>query len=404
MAENEIILLRRFAGTGDAEAFSEIVRRHAGLVYGACLRVLEDNSRAADVVQETFLQLVQDAGSITGSVAGWLHRVATRKALDTVRSEGRRRRREAKYAARKLRETGNWEDLSAYVDEALEDLDEEIRDVLMRHFFEGRTTTDIAAERGVSQATVSRRIESGVGGLRMKLHNRGILVAAGALGSLLVQNAAEAAPAMVLKELGKVALVGAKAAAATSVGGTAVVSGAGAVAGVCGAGAKAAVAGGLLTGLKAKIVVTAAAAAVGVGSLATYRHVTSSPEGTRSVKRESKPVRKYEPKTPVAVWTTTTEPAQSAPVIRAPEKLPVRAGEQLPEQKVEVSQTTEPASAAPAEQAPRGYGAYYGSSRVSVSRAGSAEQETQESPQDANSSADSNSRTTPVRRVRRWSK
>jgi DNA-directed RNA polymerase specialized sigma24 family protein len=48
--ENESILLQRFAKTGDPEVFSEIVRRHAGLVYGACLRILADKDRAADVL------------------------------------------------------------------------------------------------------------------------------------------------------------------------------------------------------------------------------------------------------------------------------------------------------------------------------------------------------------------
>ena len=57
MLNKEISLLRRFANKGDSEAFSEIVQRHAGLVYGACLRVLEDKTRAADVVQETFFHL-----------------------------------------------------------------------------------------------------------------------------------------------------------------------------------------------------------------------------------------------------------------------------------------------------------------------------------------------------------
>jgi len=65
MLENEVTLLHRFAKTGDAEAFSEVVRRHAGLVYGACLRILADRDRAADAVQETFFQLLRNAGNIT---------------------------------------------------------------------------------------------------------------------------------------------------------------------------------------------------------------------------------------------------------------------------------------------------------------------------------------------------
>lgn len=56
MFESESVLLQRFARTGDSEAFSELVRRYAGLVYGACLRILADKDRAADAVQDTFFQ------------------------------------------------------------------------------------------------------------------------------------------------------------------------------------------------------------------------------------------------------------------------------------------------------------------------------------------------------------
>ena len=97
MAENEIALLQRFAANGDAEAFSQIVHRHAGLVYWACQRVVQDQSLVADLVQETFLQLVKDADKITSSVPNWLHRVATRKALTSIRSDSRRRKYAAKF-------------------------------------------------------------------------------------------------------------------------------------------------------------------------------------------------------------------------------------------------------------------------------------------------------------------
>jgi RNA polymerase sigma factor (sigma-70 family) len=262
MAENEIVLLRRFAETGDAEAFSEIVHRHAGLVYGACWRVLEDQARAADAVQETFLQLLREAGSITSSVPSWLHRVATRKALQAVRRDSRRRQREAKYAADRPLKTSGWEDVSPYVDEELDELDDETRQILVRHFFEGTTTTDIAADSGISQPTVSRRIESGVTELREKLKRRGITVAAAAMGSLLTQNAAQAAPAIVLKELGKIALVG----------GSATASGVGAT-----AAAKAA-ATGVLSGVKAKVIAAATVAVVCAGGIIAHKYLSREAE------------------------------------------------------------------------------------------------------------------------------
>jgi RNA polymerase sigma factor (sigma-70 family) len=262
MSESESILLQRFARTGDPEVFSELVQRHAGLVYGACLRILADKDRAADAVQDTFFQLLRNARNITGSLPNWLHKVATRKAIDVLRRDSSRKQREAQYAANKPSEVTKWQDLSPYIDEVLEELDDQTREIIVQHFFEGKTTTDIAGKQGTSQPTVSRRIESGVAWLREKLRSRGIIVTVGVLATLLVENAAQAAPAVVLKELGKMALVGTQVATA---------SGAGTAA--SGAGAKAA--GGVLTGVKAKIITAAAVTVIGVGSVVTYQQITS---------------------------------------------------------------------------------------------------------------------------------
>ena len=292
--ESENILLQRFASTGDAEAFSEVVQLHAGLVYGACLRVLADKNKAADAVQDTFFQLLQNAGKITGSVPAWLHKVATRKAIDIIRRDSRLKRRRAEYAARKLRQTSNWTDISPYVDEALNDLDDQMRQVLIQRFFEGKTTTDIAANQAVSQATVSRRIEAGIAKLRDKLHNRGIVVTAITLGGLLSGNIVEAAPAFILKELGKMALAGASSAAASGTAATASAATTAATASTAGAEA---VVGVAAISIKAKIITAAAVTVVGLGSVVTYNQVT-------------KPVR--QPKTQTTRQVRQTKP-QSAP-------------------------------------------------------------------------------------------
>lgn len=263
MLDNEVVLLHRFAKTGDAEAFSEVVQRHAGLVYGACLRILADRDMAADAVQDTFFQLLRNAGNITGSVPAWLHRVATRKAIDIVRRDSSIRQRETEYAANKPREVKKWQEISGYVDEGLSELDEQTQEALIQHFFEGRSMVDIAADKGISQPTVSRQIESGVAKLREKLRKRGIIVAVATLGGLLGENVIEVAPTFVLKELGKMALVGGTAAVSTGVGSAAAVSG---------AGTKAAV--GVLAGVKAKIITATAVAVVSVGGVVTYKHVS----------------------------------------------------------------------------------------------------------------------------------
>jgi RNA polymerase sigma-70 factor (ECF subfamily) len=265
MAETEAVLLKRVTGSGDAQALAEIVRRHAGLVYGAALRILADVDRASDVAQETFLQLTKDAASVTGSLPGWLHRVATHKAIDQMRREASRRHREREYmtGAKQPRTATEWKEISLYVDVGLRELEPQLRNVLILHFLEGRTTREIALAQGTSQATVSRRIGAGVEQLRAKLRRRGILVAVGALSVLLGDNAVQAAPLPLLTELGKMAMVGGAASTGTAGAGSGLY----------------AAASGVLTAVKTKAVAVAAVAVISAGSAVTYYELTkSSPE------------------------------------------------------------------------------------------------------------------------------
>ncbi len=304
MAQDEAVLLQRFVASGDAGAFSEIVRRYASLVYSACMRILADRETAADATQETFFQLLKKANTITGSIPAWLHRVATGKAVDRIRAESARKRAEGQYADVKCRQSEKWEDLSPRVDQALETLDVSSRELLIEYFFKGRSLTDIAADKGLSHPTVSRHIKAAVNRLRGELRKSGVAVAAIVLGSLLTANAAQAAPAAVLQELGKIALVGSEVAAATTVG-TGAASAAGAGTAASASGAK--VAAGVLAGVKAKVVTAAAITVVGVGSVVTYNHVTE-------------PSAPKQPTTPVAARQSTPSSSRSpaSPVVAAP--------------------------------------------------------------------------------------
>lgn len=214
MPVSEFLLLKRFAASGDTEAFAEIARQHAPLVYGVCLRILEDRDTAADVVQDTFFQLARNADTITGSFPNWLHRVAKNRAIKLVHQNSSRKHREKIYAAdseiESYEETVSWYEISGCIDEELDQLDDLTREVIILHFFEGQTMTDIAEKFGISQPTVSRRIESGINTLRQKLKSRGIIVSAAILTSLLIENIIQAAPASIMKELGKIALSGGK--------------------------------------------------------------------------------------------------------------------------------------------------------------------------------------------------
>ncbi len=216
MAVNELILLRRFALNGDADAFAEIVKQHAPLVYGVCLRIIGNKDTAADAVQDTFLQLVHDAANITCSLPNWLHRTATNRAIDLIRQDSQRKKRELTYAARPKTINAEdakaaWHEISVCIDEELENLDDKTKEVIIMRFFENLTTNEIAEKCGISQITVYRWMESGIELLRLKLKSRNVIVPAAILAALLTENRVQAAPASIMKELGKIAIAGSKA-------------------------------------------------------------------------------------------------------------------------------------------------------------------------------------------------
>src|SRR5687767_5474775 len=151
--ENDFALLRRFAGDGDEEAFAEIVKRYAGVVYATSYRVVQDRGRAEDVAQEVFFKLLRRPHAVSQSLGGWLHQCATRLALDEVRSETARRKREANRRIETNeveQQASTWQEISPHVDEALAVLPEESRELLVSHFLNGKSQSTIAIETRTS--------------------------------------------------------------------------------------------------------------------------------------------------------------------------------------------------------------------------------------------------------------
>src|SRR5215469_8981102 len=68
-------------------AFEALVRRHQGPLYNFCLRMLGQAEDAADVAQETFVQLYSHLGRLDERepIAPWLFRVARNRCIDVIR-------------------------------------------------------------------------------------------------------------------------------------------------------------------------------------------------------------------------------------------------------------------------------------------------------------------------------
>lgn len=204
--EPDLVLLQRFRESRDPEAFREIVRRYTGAVFATCHRILRDVGSAEDAAQETFFRLMTRPQRVTASLGGWLHRAATRLALDIRRSEGARRRREIAYGVPEPAEAMDWADVAPKLDEALAALPEEHRELLVRHFLRGEPQADLAAEMETSPATLSRKMKIAVEALRTELGSRGLAVAPGLLLLLLNQSATSSAPAALKLAMAKMSL------------------------------------------------------------------------------------------------------------------------------------------------------------------------------------------------------
>jgi RNA polymerase sigma factor (sigma-70 family) len=206
LSEPDLVLLTRFRESRDAEAFREIVRRYAAAVYATCHRILHDPGRAEDAAQETFFRLMTRPQKVSSSLGGWLHRAATRLALDIQRSDTSRKRREATYESSQAVEASTWAEVVPQLDEALATLPEEVRDLLVRHFLRGESQSDLAAELSTSPATLSRRMKNAIEALREELGRRGVCITPLVLFKLLGENGrATVSPALKLA-LGKMSL------------------------------------------------------------------------------------------------------------------------------------------------------------------------------------------------------
>jgi RNA polymerase sigma factor (sigma-70 family) len=250
-------LLERYARIGDAEAFAELVRRYAGMVYGTCHRVTASAQEAEDITQECFLELARKAGTIRSSLPGWLHTVARRRSVDAIRKDVARRRTEQEATAARNSATPdpNWADIAPLVDEALEKLSSRLREPVILHYLQGLTQAEVAARLGVSQPTVSRDLERAVTQLRAQLKKAGVVMTIGALAVLLTENGASAVPVQVAVGLGKIAISGIGAGVGTS---------AAASSGI------AAVTTGLLGTLAGKVIIVSSIALMSVAGVRIY--------------------------------------------------------------------------------------------------------------------------------------
>jgi len=149
---------------------------HAEWARALARRLVGDASTADDVVQDTWVAALRRPPRAGDPVRPWLGRVLANVVHQRQRAEGRRTHRErqasrgeALPSAAEL--TQRTEAQRSLMDAILE-LDEQLRTVVLLRYFEGLSSAEIARRQGVPAGTVRWRLKRGLDELRVILEER----------------------------------------------------------------------------------------------------------------------------------------------------------------------------------------------------------------------------------------
>lgn len=208
-------LLEAYAEKRDEAAFSELVRRHLGLVHSAIRRQVEGAPEVSeDLSQKVFMELARKSASLSRhpTIAGWLYTTSRRMAADWMRREGRRQRREREMGMECPDEATasdpgpSWSRISSLLDASMHELPEADRLAILLRYFERRPFAEVGKQLGLSENAARMRVERALDKLRTVLRRRGVTLHECGLGGLLVAGAVLPAPSALGTTVSAVAL------------------------------------------------------------------------------------------------------------------------------------------------------------------------------------------------------
>lgn len=172
------------AARGDANAFEELVVRYQSQIYQLCFRMTGNADDAQDMTQETFLKAWKHLSGFQFDAAfsTWLYRLASNCCLDYLRGLKRRPTVSLTVENNEDEEILDVEDTSPSPEEiaitneerenlklAMEQLDDEQRQLLTLRVVNDLSYTQIAEVLNIKEGTVKSRLSRARENLRKKL-------------------------------------------------------------------------------------------------------------------------------------------------------------------------------------------------------------------------------------------
>ncbi len=177
---DDVALLLAVAG-GDRDAYAMLYHRHSAALLGLLFQILRSRAEAEDVLQEVFLQVWRQAGDFDaerGKPAVWLVMLARSRALDRLETIAARRRTlnrssdAISESAPDAAEHAIWAEDRSRLVEALADIPDAQREVILLAYFGGLSQTEVAVRLDKPLGTVKSLARLGLEKLRRRLRLR----------------------------------------------------------------------------------------------------------------------------------------------------------------------------------------------------------------------------------------
>src|SRR6266436_3454409 len=173
-ALSSVAVLIESVGRGSHVALKRLYELESRRLYGIALRIVRRPEMAADVLQEAFIQIWQNAAAFSserGGGAAWLTGIVRFRALDAVRKLGREVLSDDPALGEEAREPDVIEKLDALAEanalrRCLKLLDSEQRRCIVLAFVEGLSHSEVAERIQAPLGTVKSWIRRGLLSLR----------------------------------------------------------------------------------------------------------------------------------------------------------------------------------------------------------------------------------------------
>ena len=172
------------ARAGDSAAFELLMRRHNQRVFRVVRSVLRDTDDIEDVIQQAYLQAFLHLDQFGGNArwSTWLCRIAINEALARLRQRGRFVSIEAvseeamanlsKGSGGDPERTASGREFSKMVEQAIDELPDIYRSVLILREVEGMTTEETASVLDVQTDVIKTRLHRARASLREAIEDR----------------------------------------------------------------------------------------------------------------------------------------------------------------------------------------------------------------------------------------